>query len=110
MENQFGFEEVSTEHMHLDQIPQPDETWDAISRFALSFDGYEYWGSLEACGAIANARRHDSLVDLRTCLFFEQRRYHHFGSAPGASEMEYIRTIVKKIRSAVEEQGTSDVR
>jgi hypothetical protein len=38
---------------------------------SLTFNGYNVWGSFETCAEIANAQRHDSLTNLRTCLFFE---------------------------------------
>ena len=66
--------------------------------FALTFDAYEVLGSFEACGEIANARNSETLTNLRTCLFFEQRRWRHFGEEPDSSSMEYIHGIVEKIR------------
>jgi hypothetical protein len=36
---------------------------------------------------------------LRTCLFFEQRRWRHFGDEPDEEAMEYIRSVVQKIRA-----------
>jgi hypothetical protein len=60
-------------------IPAPDAGWATIGSFALTFDGYDHWGSIKACGEVANAamaafveRRAltDSLTELRTCLFF----------------------------------------
>ena len=53
------------------------------------------------CAEIANARRHNSLTDLRTCLFFEQRRWRHFGEDPEGEDMAYIREVVEKIRGRV---------
>ena len=44
-----------------------------------------------------NKRLHGSLTEIRTCLFFEQRRYRHFGEIPGGEEDAYIRLLMKKI-------------
>ena len=68
--------------------------------FALSFDGYSIHGT-ELCGLIANERRNKTLTELRTCLFFEQRRYRHFAQDPNKHEMVYMRKILRSIRAKV---------
>jgi hypothetical protein len=85
----------------LADLPPADADWGAILPFAHSFDGYTAWGSFEACAEIANARRHDSLAELRTCLFFEARRWRHFGHDPDAEAMAYIRGVLEAIRARV---------
>ena len=87
----------------LEEIPLPDADWDEIGAFALTFDGYEHHGSFDKCADIANGRQHDTLVDLRTCLFFEQRRWRHFGDGPTGDALEYIRELVRSIRNKVAE-------
>lgn len=89
---------LSNEQLRVEDVPPPDADWAAISTFALSFDGYAVQGSFERCAEIANARRSESLNDLRTCLFFEQRRWRHFGETPDAEAIIYIRGIVEQIR------------
>jgi hypothetical protein len=88
-------------------LPKNRAEWQTIVRFANSFDGYDYWGDRRKCGEIGNTLRkhyfergtqHFSMEKLRTALFFEARRYHHFGSAPDKQSMGYIRTIVSEIR------------
>lgn len=88
-------------------LPSPGADWEEIMEFALRFDGYEYWGSFEKCAKIANewsdrfardGSLPDNLAELRTCLFFEQRRYRHFERAPEGEEMVYIRALVEAIR------------
>lgn len=87
-------------------IPAADADWEVIEEFALSFDGYEACGSFEKCAEIANVRRHGSLTDLRTCLFFEQRRWRHFGVNPDGKAMKYIRSVIEKIRLKVTAEGS----
>jgi hypothetical protein len=41
------------------------------------------------------------IEQLRGCLFFECRRYRHFGHAPGIQDVPYIRQLVHSIRDAV---------
>jgi hypothetical protein len=92
---------VPDEALTLDLIPTPDASWHEIQEFALAFSGYSFHGSSEKCAEIANARRHETLSDLRTCLFFEQRRWHHFGRDPHDEAMVYIRSLVDGIRARV---------
>ncbi|MDH4207576.1 MAG: hypothetical protein OEV76_01730, partial [Anaerolineae bacterium] len=85
---------IANEDLKESDVPLPDAGWYEIGRFALSCNGYEWWGSFAKCAEVANraARafhesgtlRH-SLTELRTCLFFEQRRWHHFGLDPDES-------------------------
>jgi hypothetical protein len=72
--------------------------WD---EFALTFDGYEYHGSVTACAKIANRKKPTTLTEYRTCLFFEQRRFHHFGVGPDGEDLTYIRTLLAGIRKIV---------
>ena len=104
-----------SQHSHLDGLPEPlpnelltlkriplsTASWEEISAFALTFDGYRENSSNDRCAEIANQRRHNSLSDLRTCLFFEQRRWHHFGDDPDEAAMVYIRSLVEQIRDWV---------
>ena len=88
--------------LRLTDIPSSGAAVEEIERFALTFDGYEHWGSFDQCALIANEQRHDTLTNLRTCLFFEQRRWRHFGEAPDAEAEAYWRTLVDKIRARVQ--------
>lgn len=97
-------EPIPSEKLILADVPDPKSPWDVINRFALTFNGYQFHGSFGACAVLANAHRHDSLDDLRTCLFFEQRRWNHFGDHPQGEDEEYIRSIVRKIREYLTSQ------
>jgi len=94
--------ELANSRLTPSDIPPPDADWHTIGEFALSFDGYERWGSFEKCAEIANAQLAGSLDELRTCLFFEQRRWRHFGESPDEAAMAYVRGIVEQIRAVVE--------
>lgn len=91
-------------------LPPCNAEWREIGGFALSFNGYNHWGSFERCAEIANRWRDayragcslpDSLPELRTCLFFEQRRWRHFGLDPDEQAMEYMHAIVEHMREKV---------
>ena len=83
------------------RLPGSATSWDEIQRFALTFNAYEHCGSFEACAAVANARKAESLSDLRTCLFFEQRRWRHSGEEPDTNAMKYINSVLEQIRDRV---------
>jgi hypothetical protein len=97
--------EIADSELELADIPPADADWGEIGRFALTYNGYKVLGSFEVCAEIANARRHGSLAELRTCLFFEHRRWRHFGRAPDHEAMAYIQSIVEKIRGHVMASG-----
>ena len=92
-------------------IPSSRAEWNLIANFALTYDGYAHkGGTTTACANIANPARARyekdgslpaTLDDLRVCLFFEQRRYHHFGEAPAGPNLKYIRALVLAIRKNV---------
>lgn len=104
-------DQITNSDLTEKDVPPTDaKYWGVIDRFALSFDGYTYWGSFDKCGEIANGALEgwkdngtlpDSLSQLRTCLFFEQRRWRHFDRHPDSSTMAYIRALLDAIRTKV---------
>jgi hypothetical protein len=85
----------------------PQLDWGTIQRLALSYNGYEASGSFGSCADIGNgmadrfAKEHKvegATEDLRTALFFEQRRWRHYGDAPDEDSMVYIRALVDELR------------
>lgn len=96
-------------------VPGPNATWSEICFFAAHFNGYERFGDFDegGVGELANAARKyfDDYLDvdrsldldqLRGCLFFEYRRFHHFSHAPGAADTPYLRSLVEAIRARVD--------
>jgi hypothetical protein len=49
----------------------------AIFEFGMTFNGYEAFGSFEACAAAAKARKRETIDDLRNELFFACRASRH---------------------------------
>jgi len=92
--------EIGNAELSVGDIPSFKETWSHIEPFALTFDGYGYWGSIEKCAEIAS-RPPATLTQLRTCLFFEARRWRHLGTQPDASAMKRIRALVFAIQEKV---------
>jgi hypothetical protein len=87
------------------EIPRRVDSWDAVSDFALSYDGYEYWDDLPELARRVLQRWTRSralpgtLDELRGCLFYEQRRWHHFGEDPTGRSAEYMRAVIDAIRA-----------
>ena len=94
-------QQIPNERLEASKLPSADADWDAIQRFALTFDGYKASGGAEQCAEIANARRQSTMTELRTCLFYEQRRWRHFGEEPDPEAMQYIRSLLEQIRARV---------
>jgi hypothetical protein len=92
-------------------LPPRRAAWKNIRPFAHTFNGYEHWGSVKKCHEVAkrgvvlhksNQDLAQSLTDLRTCLFFEARRWKHFEKNPNKTGMVYIHALVEAIRVRVQ--------
>jgi hypothetical protein len=118
-ENEFGAPEIPSGSLSASMVPSLNAKWLEICQFALTYDGYRHTGSTNACAELANSTRArhrsgksvpGSLDHLRTCLFFEQRRFHHFGHEPEGSDFEYVQAIVLAIRKKVASRSPSKER
>ena len=90
----------------------------AIFEYARSFDGYAYATEHlgRQCGDLANEQRagfEDSgawsgtFEELRCCLFFEQRRWRHFGEIPDGTDADAIRALFRSICEAWDKDSSS---
>ena len=75
-----------------------------IWEYALSVDGYQYATENLGveCGDLVNRKLdafersgicQGSFEELRCCLFFEQRRWHHFGTDPAGDQLIKIQAL-----------------
>jgi hypothetical protein len=84
-------------------VPRRGDSWDAVADFALSYDGHAYWADLpELANRVLQRWTRSRLLpgtldELRGCLFYEQRRWHHFGEEPAGRSAEYVWAIVDAI-------------
>lgn len=92
--------------LDLATVPPPDARWDAIFDFALTWDGYAAHPNGQ-CSSIASQARNRwdrtgsvprNLDTLRTCLFFEQRRWRGAHTPPDPESEQYIRALIEAIR------------
>jgi hypothetical protein len=104
-------DKIPNSQLHMEDIPSRRASWIKIVPFALSFNGYEHCGSVQKCRDVAkkgvtrhkeNQDLNQSLTDLRTCLFFEARRWKHLEKKPTASGLRYIRALLEAIRVRVQ--------
>lgn len=64
--------------MDLENLPDASDR-KAVAKFALSFNGYEHYGSFQAAADAATAKRRQTLDDLRNELFMAYRASNHRG-------------------------------
>jgi hypothetical protein len=95
-------DEISNTALTLVNTPKMEAPIEEIAEFVSTFNGFKHWGSFEKCAEIANAERYGSLTELRTALFFEWRRWHHFGDSPDAEAQAQWRALVKEMRTLIE--------
>ncbi|MHB8778213.1 MAG: hypothetical protein ACYC6R_10690 [Anaerolineales bacterium] len=97
-------------------IPSKRASWSKIESFALTYNGYTQRGSFKKCREVAkqgigqykeNKELNQSLTDLRTCLFFEARRWKHFEKTPNKNGLNYVHALVEAIRTRVAEKELS---
>jgi hypothetical protein len=87
----------------LRPVPEPTAELHTIWEFALTWNGYNRRGGFQPAADVANRvsqawRNGDQLPedvdDLRTALFFEQRRYRHSDTTPTGRGADYVRALV----------------
>jgi hypothetical protein len=88
-------------------IPHRGDSWETVSTFALSYDGYAYWDDVAAL-ATRSLRRWirdrtvpASIDEVRGCLFYEQRRWQHFGEDPNGRRAQYVWVLLDTLRALV---------
>ncbi|MBS1846882.1 MAG: hypothetical protein JST73_01275 [Actinobacteria bacterium] len=88
-------------------VPDTDAPAGEILQFALSYNGYARHGGLSGIGERMNrlasefertGHLSDDLDELRTALFFEQRRAHHFEPSGPSWPTPYVAALLEKIR------------
>jgi hypothetical protein len=100
---------IPNEILGLEHLPKSDDDDQMVwIEFALAFDGYAEMGSQRSCADFANEVREDweksgllpqNLSQLRTALFFEQRRWRWSNEEPFTNEeWQYWRSLVDAIR------------
>ena len=91
-------------------VPSEDAPWfPDVNEFALTFNAYQRVGDFGTVAEMANTAESvffehggisENLETLRSCLFFEQRRYRHSDSDPYRTpkSRSYLKALLGKIR------------
>lgn len=107
-------DEIHYTDLRIDQIPPINSDYSTIAGFALSFGGYSRIKDIALfANKIVAVFQNDqaiisklTLTELRACLFYEQRRYRHFGEDPEGGDREYINYLVLEIAQRVKNHQT----
>jgi hypothetical protein len=92
----------------FDAVPDP-LVWEDGSMLALMFDGYELSMllGLGHCGKFANnihrqanvsGQWSGSAIELWLCIFFEDRRWRHFGESPEGDDLQELDVLCSAFR------------
>lgn len=94
---------IPNERLKLSDIPSIEADWHAISSFALAYPGYKIHG-FKGCAKFANEGHDGSVDQLRAALFFEQRRWSHFGEHPDQETMADIQILLEGLRQSLSDR------
>jgi hypothetical protein len=98
---------LANDALRAGAVPGEADGWDRLEEFALSYDGYAYWDGLpELAQKHVSAWTRDgslpaTLDEQRACLFYEQRRWHHFGDVPSGRSLDYLWALATAIRAGL---------
>lgn len=103
---------MKTVKQTLKEIPLPNASWERISIYALIHNGYTHNTDLANFANSVSVYFSDKkeipepleICDLKDCLFYEQRRFRHFGYAPTGEDFEYIKALISGIRKRIIEK------
>jgi hypothetical protein len=97
----YGIELIPNAKLQRSDIPSRGSDWEIIKKFARTFDGFAELG-FERCAEFANDQRVCvTLSESRGRLFFEYRRYNHFGHPPDANKLEELYKLLELMRQQV---------
>lgn len=102
---------VATDGLRPEDVPQIDghapDAYSRLAEFALTYREEAEAVEIAELGRIANAAlaKFQGTGDLpedartiRACLFFEQRRWRHFGQDPDSLTMSYCLALLARLR------------
>ena len=85
---------ITNDDLQLEMLPDIGDR-NSVFEFAMSFNGYEQYGSLEDCAAAAKARPRRNLSELRNELFFEARASRHRMDEKFLRTYEELRPLIE---------------
>ncbi|MRR36071.1 hypothetical protein EG829_15615 [bacterium] len=94
-------EYVSNDMLCPDMIPARGASWDEISAFSLSFNGYRKEGSFNRCAEVPCSPRCETLSEMREFLFHELKRWNSLKRAPEIEELTSLYDLLDRMRDKV---------
>lgn len=99
-------------------IPEPF-TWQHSGAFAHLLHGYgvssalglgelAFWANERADEAATIGSWHGTAIELWLCLFYEHRRFRHFGFEPEGQDRELIARLWRQLRSQLQVIGEDE--
>jgi hypothetical protein len=93
----------------IGNVPNINDNWEKISKYAIEIDFYDYWGSKDKFFEVADEIKNDydyfnsmpkSPVKLRTFLFYLQRniKFNNKGQKPDQEEWKMIKVIIERLK------------
>jgi hypothetical protein len=99
-------EHLPHHELREEHVPRRGASWSKIMPFAGTFNAYEQLQGFEPAAFAANQKARNllacTLTDRRAALFFEYRRYNHFGYEPDAPAMVHLHALVEEIRRRIQ--------
>lgn len=92
---------ILDERLTVDLIPGRGATWQQIEMFALSYPEGGAASGPPALEYKAKGALPAELSALRSCLWFEQRRWRHQQAVPTGEHLEWIHRLLEAIRAHV---------
>lgn len=101
----------------LSKLPE-ELPWGATAELAYAINGYDVAPALGLgdCGELANRKAEEyeqtgvwtgNAAELWCCLFFEHRRYRHFGYGPEGKALEGLAALYRTLRARLNEEPAS---
>ena len=98
------FKKISSGYLVPSDVPGVGADWNEIVVFSSTFDLAEmHYGQL-ASRELSSIDQNASLIELRSLLFYQWRRWNHFGRPPETGDMTGIHHLIECIRAHVESQ------
>jgi hypothetical protein len=100
---------IASDNLEPSTFPKRRDPFNKIVEFAHTFDGYTHFG-MERCAEICNAALStfyhsqvlpDDIDTLRTCLFFEARRWTLYQKEPDNKGLIYIHALIDRLEKKV---------
>jgi CheY-like chemotaxis protein len=101
---------ISHTQLSESDIPSTHARWELFNHFALTFNGYESWESVEECVEMGERYAKDyqrkqilpqSFQELRTALLMARNYWRRCNMEPDDEGMSYIQAIAQRLRDKV---------